>query len=117
MQTTTKRDAILDQVKDADINIQCLPEDMPYIGNCSAISECIDKENEAWITDQLESGNQWAWCLVKVSVTFMGITKDEYLGGCSYTDEDCFIACDYYSDMVDQCQESIVDQIVKIQAV
>jgi hypothetical protein len=84
--------------------IECLPEDMSYVGNCSAIDEQTDRETENRIRDQLDRGNKWAWCCVKVTCTitysgeaFKGV---DYLGACSYSDEDDFkTSSGYYDDM------------------
>jgi hypothetical protein len=54
-----------------------------------------------WIEDQLQRGNEWAWCSIKISVSYGGLTRHEYLGGCSYESEKSFVeGSGYYDDMV-----------------
>ena len=42
-------------------------DDTPIRGNCSAIDEETDRENEQWVIDQLNSGNDYAWCEIIVT--------------------------------------------------
>lgn len=67
-----------------------MPEDAPVKGNCSAIDEETDRKNEEHIFSELEAGNMWAWCTVKVRGKFHGVGADTYLGGCSYKNEKDF---------------------------
>jgi hypothetical protein len=59
--------------------------------------------------------NEWAWCCVKVSATYKGITESEYLGACSYKDEADFRACDYFKDMARCCIECLAVKLKDIQ--
>lgn len=43
------------------------PEYETFVGNCSAIDPETDREQEQLIRDQLESGNDLAWCSVLVT--------------------------------------------------
>ena len=47
--------------------VDCIPEDLPITGNASAIDEVTDALVEAHIRDQLARGNEWAWCVVRVT--------------------------------------------------
>jgi hypothetical protein len=60
------------------------PEDMDFRGNCSARGTEVDSETEQWIASELRSGNECAWCWVKVVARFEGYTGEDSLGGCSY---------------------------------
>lgn len=73
-----------------EIELTCESEDMPYEGNASAIGPEEDAETNEWIRSELASGNEWAWCVAHVRVTFQGLTSDQYLGGCSYKGEKDF---------------------------
>jgi hypothetical protein len=75
---------------DVTFGIECLPSDIPIVGNCSAIDEDTDRETAEWITDQLDSGNEWAWCTVKVTASWKSHEGEAYLGGCSYKSEEDF---------------------------
>lgn len=75
-------------------------EDTDFVGNCIASGDDdFDRACEDDIRRQLESGNVWAWCVVKVSAHFEGFTGNAYLGACSYASEKDFLECDYYASM------------------
>jgi hypothetical protein len=88
-----------------EIELQCGAEDLPIEGNASATGDDIqDQQTYKWIRDQLESGNDWAWCTAIVRVTYRdAIAAESYLGGCSYLGADDFRAGGYYDDMVREC--------------
>lgn len=92
-----------------EIKVFCEPEELPIEGNALASgSDSADREAENDIRDQLEDGNDWAWCCAHVRVTYKGIlTADSYLGACSYRDEADFRAGGYFDDMVSECLEEI----------
>jgi hypothetical protein len=60
------------------------PEDMDFRGNCSARGTEVDSETEQWIASELRSGNECAWCWVKVVARFEGYTGEDSMGGVSY---------------------------------
>jgi hypothetical protein len=92
---------------EAEVTLICEPEDVSYVGNCSAIDPETDHEQEQWIADQLDSGNEWAWCSVEVRLEWHGLSVSEYLGCCSYESRATFIASGYYQDMVRTCAREI----------
>lgn len=53
------------------------------------------------IVKDYENGNDWAWCGVEVIGMFHGIEASEYLGGCSYKNEEDFKSGLYYGEMRD----------------
>lgn len=88
---------------DVMILVHCLPEeDMPLRGNVMASGDNdLDRECEDDIQRQLDEGNEWAWCCIRVMVTWADWEAEEYLGGCSYANEAAFRADVYFADMVD----------------
>jgi hypothetical protein len=85
---------------EVEFRLECLPEDASIKGNCSAISPEEDSKAEKWIEDQLESGNEWAWCTIRVSAHWNEFEGDDYLGCCSYRSEADFKQPGgYYDDM------------------
>lgn len=91
---------------------ECLEEDIPYVGNCSAMDDETDKANEDWIRDQLDRGNEWAWCCVRVTATFATFKGTDYLGGCSYLSQKDFEQPgDYYDDMKHEAFNRLVKAI------
>ena len=97
----------------AEITIECEPDSLQIEGNCSAIGPEEDAETLAWIVNELNRGNEWAWCAVKVTATFEGMSASDYLGGCSYESEHAFKdPHGYYPDMVNRAIEGLADAIV-----
>jgi hypothetical protein len=91
------RELTADEVK---FEVECLPEDTPLRGNCSAIDPETDYETEKRIRRQLRSGNKWAWCVVRVVARWKVYTGDDYLGCCSYKGEKDFCQPGgYFDDM------------------
>jgi hypothetical protein len=96
------------------------PDDAPFEGNCSAIDDGSDRETEDWIRDQLECGNLWAWCVLKIRAT-IEIEGTEYtaesdpIGGCSYESEKAFATAGEdegeYSIMQAEARESLLNAI------
>jgi hypothetical protein len=96
----------------SDIIVECLPEDLQIKGNASAIDDETDAQVEREILEQLDSGNEWAWCTIKVSLKWKGYEGTDYLGACSYKSKKDFIdANDYFPDMVDQAFNDLVSNI------
>lgn len=85
---------------DVEYTIECLPETTPLKGNVLASGDDEeDRRAEDWVREQLEAGNEWAWCVVKVSATLGDFEGIDYLGVCSYESEQDFKDSGYYDDM------------------
>jgi hypothetical protein len=94
--------------------VQAEPSDIPIEGNASAIDEETDAKIAAQIKRQLAKGNAWAWCDVRVRVTYRNtIERDAILGGCSYKDERSFRRDNgTFRDMVGDCLDQINKALV-----
>ena len=76
--------------------------------------EEFDPGNINWIEDQLNAGNDWAWCRTQVTASFYD--KDgrlwvghDYLGGCSYRSRADFMQPGgYYDDMKSVAYDNLV---------
>lgn len=74
-----------------EITIEIEPEHIPFKGNCRVSGDPVfDKSCEDWIQSQLEKGNEWAWCCVRVVGKWNDLVADDYLGCCSYESEKDF---------------------------
>ena len=94
-------------IKTGDIRIECLPENIAVRGNALASGDDDeDRKEEDRILSELE-WNQWAWCIVKVSIEYCGITEHEYLGGCCYESEKQFREDGSFDDLVEECATTI----------
>lgn len=87
--------------KDVTFTISCEEEYVPVKGNAIASGDSEeDARVEKSIINDFNNGNPWAWCTVKVTAKWNGFEAYEYLGCCSYQDEDDFKRPGgYYDDM------------------
>lgn len=102
------------------VTVTCEPDITDVRGNVSASGDdAYDKQIEDETIRRMRH-NVWAWCSVKVEMTYLELSACDYLGGCSYEDEDEFKQGDEYEDMVNVCLEEIqsrIDEIVQKNAV
>lgn len=96
---------------DPEIEIELTAEEehIPIDGNALASGDDAEDaaENER-IRDELERGNEWAWCAAHVRVTYKGETSaDAYLGACSYKNAAEFRRDGAFDEMVHECLAEI----------
>lgn len=97
----------------ADIKLDILPEDLPIRGNAIASGgDAYDRAFEDALIERLESGDDLAWFVARVSVRCSGLESYSYLGGCSYRSIEEFLADGYYADMVSECVSEIADHLI-----
>lgn len=86
---------------DIQWTVEALPEDMQIYGNVLASGDDDeDRKAAEAVQADLESGNEWAWCTVRVTGKWEGLKAVDYLGGCSYKSQEDFCAPGgYYDDM------------------
>lgn len=70
--------------------------------------EDLDPRAARWVRKQLDSGNDWAWCVVKVTASYKGFEGTDYLGASSYKSEKDFKRGGYYEDMQQRALESLI---------
>lgn len=96
----------------ATVSLGIEPEQIPFEGNASAIGPEEDAETNHWIRDQLERGNDWAWCHVEVTASYDGLTGHAGLGACSYESEKAFrVPGGYYDDLVIEALDDLWAQL------
>lgn len=86
---------------EVEYSILCLQEDASIRGNCMASGD--DEADEVcakWIEKQLDQGNPWAWCTVKIVVEWQDMEGTAVLGCCSYKSEADFKAAGGYFDQM-----------------
>lgn len=87
------------RAEEVTFTVECLEEEIPVRGNAMASGDdAADREQEEWVFRELDAGNQWAWCTVKVTARWNGIEGVDYLGCCSYRSEADFRAPGGYLD-------------------
>lgn len=94
--------------KRAKISLRQEPEDRSYTDDFD------DPETLAWIKNQLERGNDWAWCQVDVKAKLFDLEGISGIGGCSYENKQAFINGGYYESLV---QEAVEELATKLEAI
>lgn len=95
-------------IADVTFTVECLGEDISVRGNAMASGDPeFDREVEAKIIAQLDGGNPWAWCTVRVTAVYKSFRGTDYLGACSYKSEEDFREAGGYFD--DMCQAALAD--------
>lgn len=101
-------------IEDVTFEIICHPEETQIEGNAMASgNEDHDRKVEQDIQDQLESGNEWAWCTVQVRASYDEQSASEYLGCCSYESEEDFKKGGYYEDMKETALAALILTLVE----
>jgi hypothetical protein len=84
-------------------------------GNAMASGDAdFDWSVEDSILERLEEGDVWAWASVKVTATYDGVDGVEgtdYLGCCSYADEEDFKSGGYYDIMKEEARCALYDAL------
>lgn len=96
-------------------HIEAEVDDISIRGNAMVSGDdALDKQVEDEILARLDSGDVWAWACVKVVASCEGFEGCDYLGDCSYKDEDDFREnSGHYEDM---CHAATLDLIGKLRA-
>lgn len=106
-----------DKIKqNATIKIVIHPEDSPIRGNLVASGDdALDKQLEDAVIEELEH-NPWAWCVVEVKASWLGLQASTFLGCCSYRSESDFKVDGYYNDMVEEVIKELAKNANEIKA-
>lgn len=100
-----------------EYRIECLPEHVEIRGNVLASGDAEeDKRAEDAVIKQLNSGNEWAWCCVKVTAYIEGLPIEgtDYLGCCSYRSQHDFEQDGYFEDMKNRALEDLKTNIASM---
>jgi len=101
-------------IEDIKWRVECLPEYIPISGNAISTGNTekdIKYERELY---QKSKTNPWAWCTIKVTGEFKGLSCDDYLGCCSYNSRKDFLECPYYADIQNGILVDIMSQVQDI---
>lgn len=109
----TKIEIVLPSIEDVEFVISVDYDDTPVRGNALVSGDDQqDKECEDKIIERLNNGDVWAWALVTVEAKHRGLVGVDYLGGCSYEDEDDFkVGGGYYEDMKTNAYNDLISQL------
>jgi hypothetical protein len=98
---------------DVVINVFAIADDLEVEGNASVSGDDnYDRLIEEEINLRLWAGDVWAWANVEVRVSWRHLEGSDYLGACSYKNEQDFIenSC-YYDEMVNSALADLNGQI------
>jgi hypothetical protein len=100
-----------------EYTVECLPEHTPIQGNAMASGDDeLDHKVERDILADLQAGNPWAWCCVKVTAAFRGLEETDYLGCCSYESEEGFREPGgYFDDMKATARDRLLKTLTDLQ--
>ena len=102
--------------KEITFSTECQSEQEQVAGNAMASGDDqVDAECNAEIYRQLDSGNEWAWCCVRVVAEWNSLEGDDYLGCCSYASEEDFQSGGYFEDMKEESTLRLLAQIDRVQ--
>jgi len=104
--------------QDPAITLLVHQEHAPIRGNAIASGDDeFDREVEDKIINDLENGDEWAWCTVEVRASFHELHASAFLGCVSTKDEESFKSEGYYEDMVAEATNALADIVGDLQNV
>jgi len=95
-------------IKQIAFSLEIIPEHIP-LEEVFDSSEIIKE-----IKGQINQGNLWAWCTVRITGTYKVLSAYSYLGCCSYKDLNDFMSSGYVADMQQEILQDIRNQIVSL---
>lgn len=103
------------RAEEVSFTVECIAEETPVHGNAMASGDpAADREVEDWIRRELDTGNLWAWCTVRVTAHWRGLQGVDHLGCCSYRNEAEFRAPGgYFEDMKDRALDDLNRRIAE----
>lgn len=96
---------------EVEFSFECLPEESHPRDHFASGEEQYDREDIAKVLEELEKGNEWGWCCIKVTAKWKQFTGSDFLGCCSYSSQKDFETDEYYSDMKTQALEALNNAI------
>ena len=102
-------------VDDVEVKIFAEDEDIPIRGSFDSGDPKLDEETAKEIEARLNRGDIWAWCNVRVQVSYGScfVATSSHLGACSYKNEKDFVKnSGYYDSLV---EEALDDLNVEVQ--
>ena len=95
--------------------VQCEPEEMPVAGNVLASGDgATDRAAELEVLAQIEAGNVWAWCSIRVVATVPLIPQVaglSVLSTCSYRSEQAYLDSELFDAMKEDALQDLNRQL------
>ena len=98
---------------DVEIDVIAEFDHIPVRGNAIVSGDAdLDRKVENEIIRRINNGDVWAWASVEVKVTWETFEASDYLGCCTYDNENDFVKnSGYYDDMVEIALDDLNQQI------
>ena len=94
---------------DVDFNFWVEAEQLVLKGNVQASgNDDDDRQAEQWVSDQLDAGNVYAWCVGMVRAIWNDIQVVSSLGGVSCASRD-----EFYSEIAPELEDQAYDELVE----
>jgi hypothetical protein len=107
----------LPTIEQVEFTLEAEQDDMPVRGMAMASGDdAVDKKVEDEIIDRLDGGDVWAWASVSMTARWKGMEGVNYLGCCSYADEEDFKKDGYYKDMKAEAFADLLNNINALKA-
>lgn len=107
---------VTEQTPGLEIELTVESEDEGPEGSFATGNDADDDAMVADINRRIDTGDVWAWCYVRVTATYRGVSVADGIGGCSYTGEKDFRANGCYADMVHEVLSRLNAQLEAIDA-
>lgn len=106
----------LPKIEEVNFALTVEEETMEVRGNALASGDDkLDKEYEDEIIRRLKNGDIWAWASVCVAAHWKGISGIDWLGNCSYKDEEDFKQSGgYYESMKQQSYDDLIAKLMAL---
>ncbi len=103
--------------EEVEFTLEVEDEHIPVEGHFATDEPELDRKQEQEILSRLRRGDTWAWCCVKVTAKWKNFTGVDYLGCCSYEDEEDFKQeGGYWEDMKSEALDALNKKIAETAA-
>lgn len=104
-------------IADVTVTLRCEEEECDLRKHLSSEEPDYADRDEALcleIEKRVQDGDQWAWCVAIVSVSWGPFKEEATLGCCSYESEEDFRKDGYFDDMVKESVEQLNTGLSKL---
>jgi hypothetical protein len=110
------RQTVTEKTPGLEITLHAEREDEDPRDHFASGDDADDEATASEIIARANNGEVWAWCFVRVTATYRGVSAFDTLGGCSYENEKEFREGGYYEDMVFEVLKQLNAQLEAIDA-
>lgn len=104
------------QVQDVQFTLSIDQDETSVRGSFESDDPAADRALEDEILARLRDGDMWAFAQVKVTAHWREWEGSDFLGGCSYKDEEDFRQDQYYADMKERAVDALNETLARAAA-